>query len=178
MTPAEAAMQEFAYKSLQDHDLVLVPRVHRFVQDDEGRGYLFMEYIPGQTLADLDVREHNIVSRVAKIVEHLGQIQAPPERGPGPITDDRGPRGYLWGDDGVHNPFTSLTDLNDWINRRIILRKMNESVDLSPYLLVLCHMDLCRRNMILSEDGSQYISLTGVMPDSFRGYMKSRLCRV
>ncbi|GAM33859.1 hypothetical protein TCE0_013f01065 [Talaromyces pinophilus] len=153
VTAAEAAMQEFAYKSLQDHDIVRVPRVHRFIQDDEGRGYLFMKYIPGQTLADLDVKEHNIVSRVAKIVERLGQVQAPPEQGPGPITDDRGPRGYLWGDDGVRKPFKSITDLNEWINRRIILRKMNEFVDLSPYSLVLCYMDLCRQNMILSEDG-------------------------
>lgn len=152
VTAAEAVMQEFAYNHL-NKEIVRVPRVHRFVQDDEGRGYLFMEYIPGQSLADLDVKEHNIVSRVAKIVEHLGQIQAPPDQGPGPISHDRGPRGYLWGDDGVRKPFASLTDLNKWINRRIILRKMNESVDLSLYPLVLCHMDLCRRNMILSEDG-------------------------
>ncbi|KUL89800.1 hypothetical protein ZTR_00464 [Talaromyces verruculosus] len=152
VTAAEAAMQEFAYNHL-DKEIVRVPRVHRFVQDDEGRGYLFMEYIPGQTLADLDVKRYDIVSRVAKIVEHLGQIQAPPEQGPGPITDDRGPKGYLWGDDGVRKPFKSITDLNEWINRRIVLRKMNESVGLSQYSLVLCHMDLCRRNMLLSEDG-------------------------
>lgn len=128
-----------------------------FATRKEGRGYLFIEYIPGQNLADLDVKEHNIVSRVAKIVEQLGQIQAPSEHGPGPTSHDQGPRGYLWGDDGVHKPFESITDLNDWINRRIILRKQNESVDCRSYPLVLCHMDLCRRNMILGEDGKIYL---------------------
>lgn len=155
VTAAEAAIREFAYNHLE-YDTVCVPRVHRFIQDDLERGYLFMEYIPGHNLADLDIthRHKDITSRVAKIVEHLGQIQAPPEQhGPGPISHNRGPRGYLWGDDGVRKPFGSITDLNDWLNRRLILRKQNESVDFSSYLLVLCHMDLCRRNMILGEDG-------------------------
>lgn len=157
VTPAEAAMQELAYTSLLDHNVVRVPRVFRFVQDEEGRGYLFMEYVPGRNLADLDVKEHNIVSHVAKIIEHLGQIQVPPRYGPGPISRDQGPRGYLWGDDGVRKPFDSIIALNDWINRRIILRKQNESVDFSSYPLVLCHMDLCRRNMILNDDGNVYL---------------------
>ncbi|QKX58930.1 uncharacterized protein TRUGW13939_06058 [Talaromyces rugulosus] len=149
VTDAEAAMHDFAYKNL-DHNIVRVPQVYRFVRDDSGRGYLFMEYIFGQNLAGLDINRHqDIISRVAKIVEHLGQRQAP-EQKPGPISD-RGPRGYLWGDDGVRKAFGSVTDLNDWLNRRLTLR--NDSIDISPYPLVLCHMDLCRRNMILGEDG-------------------------
>ncbi|GKZ28212.1 hypothetical protein AbraIFM66950_000024 [Aspergillus brasiliensis] len=149
VTAAEAAMHEFSYKRL-DRDIVRVPQVYRFIQDDSGRGYLFMEYIPGQNLADLDINRHeDIIFRVAKIIEHLGQIQAP-EQKPGPI-GDCGPRGYLWGDDGVRKAFESVTDLNNWLNRRLTLR--NDSVDLSPYPLVLCHMDLCRRNMVLGEDG-------------------------
>lgn len=149
VTAAEAAMHEFANKNL-DRDIVRVPQVYRFIQDDSGRGYLFMEYIRGQNLADLEInRDNDIVSRVAKIVEHLGQIQAP-EQKPGPISDC-GPRGYLWGDDGVRNAFGSVTDLNNWLNRRLTVK--NYSVDISPYPLVLCHMDLCRRNMILGEDG-------------------------
>lgn len=149
VTAAEAEMQEFANKNL-DPDIVRVPRVYRFIQDDSGRGYLFMEYMSGQNLADLDIND-DIISRVAKIVEHLGQIQAP-EQKPGPISTDQGPRGYLWGDDGVRNAFESVTDLNDWLNRRLALR--HDSVDISPCPLVLCHMDLCRRNMILGEDGT------------------------
>jgi hypothetical protein len=47
VTAAEADMHEFAYKNL-DHDIVRVPQVYRFIQDDSGRGYLFMEYIPGR----------------------------------------------------------------------------------------------------------------------------------
>src|SRR5689334_4776374 len=65
VTAAEAAMHEFAYKNV-DHGIVRVPRVYHFIQDDSGRGYLFMEYIPGQNLADLDINRHkDIISRVA-----------------------------------------------------------------------------------------------------------------
>lgn len=56
------------------------------------------------------------------------------------------PQGYLWGDYGVQASFESVHDLNVWLNRR----------------LVLCHMDLCRRNMILDSTG-QYVLLTGAM---------------
>lgn len=155
VTAGEAAMHEFAYKNL-DRNIVRVPQLYRFVRDESGAGYLFMEYIPGQNLADLDIICHqDIIPRIAKIVQHLGQIQAP-EQKPGPI-NDQGPRGYLWGDEGVRNAFGSVDYLNDWLNRRLTLlnevTKRNDSVDISPYPLVLCHMDLCRRNMILGEDG-------------------------
>jgi hypothetical protein len=86
VTAAEAAMHDFAYKNL-NHDIVRVPQVYRFIQDESGRGYLFMEYIYGQTLANIDINLHKeIIFRVAEIVEHLGQIQAP-EQKPGPIGD-------------------------------------------------------------------------------------------
>lgn len=42
--------------------------------------------------------------------------------------------------------------MNDWLNNRLILR--DKYIDLTPYPLpVLCHMDLCCRNMISMEDG-------------------------
>lgn len=46
--------------------------------------------------------------------------------------------------------FSSIPDMNEWLNRRLILR--NEYIDLTSHSLVLCHIDLCRRNMILEED--------------------------
>lgn len=51
---------------------------------------------------------------------------------------------YLWGD-------FSVDDMDAWLNKRLEVR--NKSIDLSPYPLVLCHGDLCRRNLILEGDG-------------------------
>jgi hypothetical protein len=149
VTAAEAAMQEFAYKNINP-DIVRVPRVHRFVQDELGRGFLFMDYVPGQKLLDLDLRVHTeIIPRITNIIDHLGKIEH--GRKPGPI-GEKGPQGYLWGDDGVDKAFVSVAHLNHYLNRRLSYR--NDSIDLSPYPLVLCHMDLVRRNIILGEDGT------------------------
>ncbi|TQB74584.1 hypothetical protein MPDQ_004433 [Monascus purpureus] len=147
VTATEAAMQEFAYKNV-NHNIVRVPQVYRFFQDELGRGFLFMDYVPGQKLSDLDLTVHtDIIPRITHIIAHLGQIKHGQK--PGPI-GEKGPQGYLWGDDGVDKPFVSIAHLNRYLNRRLSLR--NDSIDLSPYPLVLCHMDLVRRNMILGED--------------------------
>lgn len=41
--------------------------------------------------------------------------------------------------------------MNTYMNKRLKLR--NDSIDLAPYPLVLRHLDFCRRNMILQDDG-------------------------
>ncbi|KFY61772.1 hypothetical protein V496_04898 [Pseudogymnoascus sp. VKM F-4515 (FW-2607)] len=153
VTPAEAATQEFAYQNV-DRSIIRVPRVFRFFEDKSDkswpRGYLFMEYIAGTSLKDLDIDldiHNGIIPRVATIISHLGQITG--DQTPGPLGGGAC-RGYLWGDDGARTAFSSVSDMNRWLNRRLIIR--DESIDLTPHPLVLCHMDLCRRNMILGED--------------------------
>ena len=42
--------------------------------------------------------------------------------------------------------------MNDWLNKR--LRLIHKEIDLRPYPLVLCHLDLCRRNIKVTEDNS------------------------
>lgn len=148
---SEAATQEFAYHHV-DPSIVRVPRVYRFYQDISRptwpRGYLFMEYVPGRVLKDLDLSIHkDIVQRVVSIIAHLGKV--PGDQVPGPLRGGK-PQGYLWGDDGAKTAFHSIADMNTWLNKRLSL--LNESIDLKPYPLVLCHLDLCRRNMILRED--------------------------
>ncbi|KAL1967707.1 hypothetical protein VTN77DRAFT_2964 [Rasamsonia byssochlamydoides] len=153
VTSAEAATQQFASEHL-DPNIVRVPRVYRFFTgpprpDDWPwpKGYLFMEYVSGQNLQDLDLSVHtDIVPRVATTIAHLGQIKGGSI--PGPVGTGK-LRGYLWGDDGTKTVFNSVADMNAWINKRLALR--DQAVDLSPHQLVLCHMDLCRRNMILTK---------------------------
>ncbi|KAJ5715782.1 uncharacterized protein N7483_012963 [Penicillium malachiteum] len=62
------------------------------------------------------------------------------------------PVGYIFGDDGAKTAFTSL----DYLTRYKRLQYRNNSIDLEPYAqnLVLCHGDICRRNMIMKEDGA------------------------
>lgn len=149
---SEARTQEFANKNA-DPSIVHVPRVYRFFERENPQwfsptGYLFMEYVPGPTLKELDLEiRTDIVRRVAIIISHLGQIQG--GQVPGPVGGGY-PEGYLWGDDGANIIFTSVSDLNAFLNKRLTLQ--DKSIDLSGYPLVLCHLDLCRRNMILKDD--------------------------
>jgi aminoglycoside phosphotransferase (APT) family kinase protein len=159
VTASEAATQEFAHRKANPA-LVHVPRVYRYFRRDADKdipwvgpeGYLFMEYVSGQLMDELDLDVHSdIVPRVAKIIEHLGQIQMPDSQVPGPVGNDE-PQGYLWGDDGARTVFTCRADMDAWLNLR--LKTQNKSIDLTAHPLVLCHMDLCRRNMILKQDGT------------------------
>jgi aminoglycoside phosphotransferase len=154
VTHSEAKTQEFAHRNANP-SIVHVPRVYRFFQRNDPswhcpKGYLFMEYVPGESLQELDLNTHtDIVPRIAKIVAHLGQIQD--SQIPGPVGGGQ-PEGYLWGDDGARAAFAGVADMEAWLNKRLSLR--NKSINLSSYPLVLCHMDLCRRNMVLEENNT------------------------
>lgn len=151
---SEAKTQEFAHQHAEP-SIVHVPRVYRFFRRTDPswsnpKGFLFMECVPGQKLHTVDLEKHtDIIPRLAKIVAHLGQIQG--GLVPGPIGGGQ-PEGYLWGDDGARTTFTSVADLEAWLNKRLAVR--DKSIDLDSHPLVLCHMDLCRRNMILEKDNT------------------------
>ncbi|KAK9849880.1 hypothetical protein MYU51_013051 [Penicillium brevicompactum] len=150
---SEATTQEFAFNRV-DRNIVHVPEVYRFIEPKPStnpHGYLFMEYVEGRNLNDIDLEIHqDIPSRVAKILAHLGQITGSAPT-PGPISGGE-PQGYLFGDDGAKTIFSSVEDLNVYMNKRLQYR--NDSIDLITHPLVLCHGDICRRNLILEGDGS------------------------
>lgn len=158
---SELAAQEVAYHNT-DRSIVHIPKVHRFFESD-GQSYLFMEYVEGQTLEDVDFETHkDIPIRVANILAHLQQILGDCDS-PGPVTGGEA-HGYIFGDEGAGTAFDSIEDMNVYMNKR--LDKMNEylsrqedqrrfdHLDLTPYALVLCHGDICRRNIIFESDGS------------------------
>lgn len=154
VTASEAATQDFAYNTVNSN-IVHIPRVYRFIESKGTttttactKGYLFMEYVQGKNPKDVDLKlRRDLLPRIAKIVAHLGQIQGG-QRPPGPVGGGE-PQGYLWDDNGANTTFNSIEDLNIYMNKRLKLR--NDSIDLSPCSLVLCHMDLCRRNFILKD---------------------------
>ncbi|ELR05315.1 hypothetical protein VC83_01570 [Pseudogymnoascus destructans] len=102
VTAAEARTHEFAYQNVNPN-IVHVPQVYRFFERDydprwsSSEGYLFMEYVPGRTLAELDLDVgDDIVPRIAQIIAHLGQIGVRNDLSdavPGPIGGGS-PRGY------------------------------------------------------------------------------------
>jgi aminoglycoside phosphotransferase len=154
VSPGEAATQEYAYRHL-DPRIVRVPRVYRFFQDHNDptwpTGYLFMEYIPGKNLEGLDVDAYReITRRLANIVRYIQEVPREIDS-PGPVGGGV-PRGNMWGYHDAGTTFSSVDDLNAWVNRRIEV--LNKTVDLRQYPLVLCHLDLCRRNTLMMEDGS------------------------
>jgi hypothetical protein len=110
---AEARTQEFANRHA-DPAIVHIPRVHRFFlykhpSWQRPRGYLFMAYISGQLLQNVDLNvKVDIIPRIAKIIEHLGQIQDS-HAVSGPIGGGE-PQGYLFGDDGAKRSFSSTSD--------------------------------------------------------------------
>lgn len=109
-----------------------------------------MDYIAGQNMIEIDLDANNdITKRLANIIAHLGGIKGGDV--PGPVGGGM-PEGYLFGDLGTRTVFNCVEDLNFWLNKRLTL--IGKSIDLTPFPLALCHMDLCRRNLVLMEDQS------------------------
>ncbi|KAJ0413120.1 kinase-like domain-containing protein [Aspergillus carlsbadensis] len=166
VAPSEAATQSFAHKEL-DPSIAYVPKVYRYFRRSHGtphdeRGYLYMEYIPGQNLQDLEAAAlAELVPRVLNIIKHLGQFCG--DSAPGPLGGGV-PMGHIYGDDGAKTVFDSMEQMNVYMNKRLEYRNIylarsrgiecSDTIDLTPHPLVLCHGDICRRNIILREDGS------------------------
>lgn len=152
-SPGEMATQSYAYHHL-DPRIIRVPRIYHYFQDFKSdpvlpTGYLFMAYIPGPTLEEFDEPTGTYLTRrLANVLVHLQQHQAST---PGPVGGGI-PRGNLWGYDSAGMAFKSVDDLTAWVNRRIELLK--KTVDFSSCPLVLCHLDLCRRNVIVTKNGT------------------------
>lgn len=158
VSAGEAAIQKYANEHL-DRRVVRVPRVYRYFQDRSDpswpKGYLFMEYIPGKTLEESDLSTVGKISeRLAHIVSNLAMVQGGDI--PGPPVDGMF-QGYLWGDNGTREIFSSVDDMNCWLNKR--LKLIDKTIDLRPYPLVLCHLGLCRRNIKLMDDDNNTICL-------------------
>lgn len=147
----QAETLEFAYNHV-DRNIVHVPKVYRYIESHRSAhatGYIFMEYVHDWNLQDVDLKQHpDIPSR--------DRCASRPDLGPldpGPVGGGE-PLGYIFGDHGSKTVFTSIENMNVYMDRRLEYRKDSSTIDLTPHPLVLCHGDICRRNMILEPDGS------------------------
>ena len=159
-------MQKYAAQNLNHRGIVRVPHVYRYFQGNSTRpghpwpkGYLFMEYIPGLTLEqegpDLShsTVAEDICECLAETVLELSSITDNNNGIPGPVGGGKPLKGYLWGDNGTKVVLNSVNDLNHWLNKR--LNHINKEIEVRPYPLVLCHLDLSRRNIKLMRDCSK-----------------------
>lgn len=108
--------------------------------------------ISPDTLEECEVDFDDVYGRIASAVFELGTISGADV--PGPVGGGM-LQGYLWGDNGTRESFRSVEDMNCWLNKR--LKLVNKAVNLHPYPLVLCHLDLCRRNIKIMEDNVIYL---------------------
>ncbi|KAJ9288395.1 hypothetical protein DTO021C3_3914 [Paecilomyces variotii] len=138
----EAINQQRAY-NLLDHDIVRVPRVHRFFTDNMGRGYIMMDYMEGRVI---DPLEPDRIERLARVLDYFLMIE-----GDTPGSLSGGPcRGLLW-PETQDLTFWSMERMEAWFNSRLFPGE--GKVSFQNCDLVLCHLDIAPRNVIWQSDG-------------------------
>lgn len=126
--------------------------------DKEVIGYLVMEYIEGDALADkwpgLDIHTRQDVH--FQLHELLRQLHTIRLSAPGPLGGDLS-RGPLFTDYGA-GPFRSKRDLERWFDERLLVcQEFRRAPQTQPSFsgqfenLVMCHMDIAARNLILDR---------------------------
>lgn len=143
----EAVNQQRALE-LVDPQIVKIPRVQRAFNDSDGWGYMVMKFIKGEILQSL-TKSH--IEKVAIILQHFSTITSnvAGSLSGGPST------GLLWPEtnDLIIN---SVSDIEDWFNSRLFPAQGLGQITLQHCELVLCHLDICPRNIIWQDDGTVY----------------------
>ncbi|PLB48820.1 kinase-like protein [Aspergillus steynii IBT 23096] len=144
VTKEEAENQRIAY-DLVDQNIVRIPRVHGFFYDEQGWGYIVMEFIDGKIIDPL--ADKSAIEKVVTVLDHFSTLR---HGTPGPLAG--GPcRGLLFPEteDVV---FDSVDGMERWFNSRLFAH--NPTLNLQGFELVLCHLDIAPRNILWLEDGS------------------------
>ncbi|KAK7696306.1 hypothetical protein QCA50_000960 [Cerrena zonata] len=164
---------------------VPVPRIHRVVEVGKSC-YIFMDYIPGQTLEEcwphLSIwRKLWVAWKLRSYIRQLRHIKLPQiEAGvPGPLTDDicqpKGCDNPAFGEFEA-GPFSSYDEFILWLNGRFLvawrfrpLKGGGTEPDIlqADAPLVVTHGDLVPRNIILGDDGKLWVldwGASGIYP--------------
>ncbi|KAF3391939.1 hypothetical protein DPV78_010612 [Talaromyces pinophilus] len=144
VTKEEAENQRIAYELLNSR-IVRIPRVYAFFTDDQGCGYLVMEFIDGRIIDPLE--EPVTFKNVADMLDYFATF-----RGTVPGSLSRGPcRGLLF-PETEDLMFDNTDEMEKWFNSRLF--EHNPKLTLQGCELVLCHLDIAPRNILWQEDGS------------------------
>lgn len=111
ITKEEADNQRLAYELVDSH-LVRVPRVYDFFSDEQGRGYIVMEYIEGKSM---DLLEDS--AALQKVVDVLDYFATLRHTNPGPLCG--GPCRELLFPETEDLVFDDLDEMEKWFNSRL-----------------------------------------------------------
>lgn len=137
-----------------DRSILRVPRVYRFFTHGDFAGmplgYIVMEFVGGATLEACNITSE-LIKRIVTAINHISTLPMPQLQGPGPVYGGI-PQGCLWTEYGAGTTFTSSRDMENWLNQRLDLsRNQTSRFSLSSESLVFSHMDIAKRNIILTE---------------------------
>lgn len=142
--PNEAQNQRCA-REIVDPAIVYVPEVYRNFTDADGIEYIVMEHVEGKPVTCLDTS--SLKDRVTKMLAHFATIHS---LDPGPLGHGSSPA-LIFGEQ-EEPEFHSITDVEQWINARLL--KHQTPISLQGLQLSLCHLDIAPRNMLERNDGS------------------------
>ncbi|KAJ5950730.1 kinase-like protein [Penicillium vulpinum] len=143
VTKEEAENQRIAYE-LVDSRIVRIPRVDAFFLDEQGHGYIVMEFIEGKIV---DILDETAIQKVAGVLNYFTTLR---HTSPGSLSG--GPcRGLIF-PDTEDLVFNSSHEMEEWFNSRLFAH--NPKLILQGCELVFCHLDIAPRNIIWQEDGS------------------------
>ena len=163
---------------------IRVPRVYRTfkrnITDTKIRGYIVMDYIPGQTVEECwgslnDSDKQDVAAQVAALINQM-QSKTFNFLPPGPIGGTSGAllQGCWFSTYGA-GPFETLQSLEDWCNHKldVCLRFKQAPVDTPRFTfrdVVLTHQDLAPRNIILDKEKKVWLidwGHAGIFPKGF-----------
>lgn len=128
-----------AYQLL-DPSIIRVPKVLDFFQDHAERGYLVMELMSGEKKSRIEDRQD--LEALLRVLQHFTTVRSTT---PGPLAGP-GPSYALLFGESDHPTINSITELKQWLHRRLLDEKA--SLAFSPSNICLCHLDLFPRNIL------------------------------
>jgi tRNA A-37 threonylcarbamoyl transferase component Bud32 len=158
--PCESAELE-ALKYVAQYTSIPVPKVHRTYHVD-GRLYIEMEYLEGETLQDAWLGHLSSAEKKAVVGELAGYIRQlrllePPQRGVVASAEFKQCLDYRVGYAPV-GPFLNHEEFHSFLRGSIPLENCTqvygESVTIGhtrQYRTTFCHADLCARNLIVRD---------------------------
>jgi hypothetical protein len=141
VTKDEAANQEKAFELL-DPEIVRVPKVYTFFEDDSGRGYLVMEFMEGEVKESIS--EDSEIYKLSAVLDHFSSIKSSKlgSLGGGPS------RALIFGESN-HPTFRTIQELEEWFNNRLL--EPTSKFMFTGSELVLCHLDFFLRNILWAK---------------------------
>ncbi|KAF2690370.1 hypothetical protein K458DRAFT_413144 [Lentithecium fluviatile CBS 122367] len=169
----EVGLQEalnMEYVSTHSNGQIRVPHVYRTFTS-KNIGYIAMDYIDGHCLDAIPWSERTTQERqniVLQVTEGLRCIRSLRHCQPGPVGQGI-PMGGIFTVYGAGRAFQTAADMEPWFNHKLGIIGAGDVTGLFKEL-VMCHMDISRRNLVLDKAGKLWFldwAWAGFYPQAF-----------